>query len=141
MYLSRIAPDASNLIHVTAFVGCCGLVTDALASSPPAAPWPGSQEMSRLDALPAGMQAVETTVRHDHSKSSALIDAQRPARPNIGLLFGLLIHSERTIGVLSLESETTKTITPICMSVISMGHDLVRKAAVFSRRSERPICG
>jgi hypothetical protein len=81
-------------------------------------------DAEKLDALTAGMQAVETTVRHDHSKGLG-------ARPNIGLLFGLLIHWERTIGVLPLESETTKTITPICMSVISMGHDLVRKPTVF----------
>jgi hypothetical protein len=87
--------------------------------------------MPRLDALTAGVRAVLTMVRHDHSKGSAPIDPQRPARPNIGHLFGLLIHWERTIGVLYLESETTKTITPICMSVISTGHDLVRKPAVF----------
>jgi signal transduction histidine kinase len=71
----------------------------------------------------------ETVVRHDSSKSSALIDPAECARgPDIALLCLPLIHQERTIGILYLESEhQPQTFTPRCVSVMSM---LASQAAV-----------
>jgi signal transduction histidine kinase len=71
----------------------------------------------------------ETVVRNDSSKSSALIDpAECVPRPDMALLCLPLVHQERTIGVLYLESERDReTFTSKCVSVISM---LASQAAV-----------
>jgi C4-dicarboxylate-specific signal transduction histidine kinase len=70
----------------------------------------------------------ETVVRVDSWEGSALIDPAecRPDR-NIAQLCLPLIHQERTIGVLYLESESKETFTARCISVISM---LASQAAV-----------
>jgi hypothetical protein len=92
--------------------------------------------MPRLDALTAGMQAVETIVRHDHSKGFALIDAQRPAQSNIGQLFRPLIHRERTIDRRSLpgirdHKDDHADLYFRDLDAGVAGHDLVRRPAVF----------
>lgn len=71
----------------------------------------------------------ETVVSQDSWKGSALIDpAECPPGRNIAQLCLPLIHQERTIGVLYLESEREQeTFTPRCVSVISM---LASQAAV-----------
>jgi signal transduction histidine kinase len=71
----------------------------------------------------------ETVVRHDSWRGSALIDpAEGPSEPDIGLLCLPLIHQERTIGVLYLESASKQeTFAPRCVSVMSM---LASQAAV-----------
>jgi signal transduction histidine kinase len=71
----------------------------------------------------------ETVVRQDSSRGSALIDrAECPPEQNITQLCLPLIHQERTIGVLYLESEREQeTFTPRCVSVMSM---LASQAAV-----------
>jgi len=71
----------------------------------------------------------ETIIRDDSWKGSALFDAADcPPEPDIALLCLPLIHQERTIGVLYLESEREQeTFTPRCVSVISM---LASQAAV-----------
>src|SRR5215475_10092527 len=67
-------------------------------------------------------------VRQDSWKGSALIDpAERPPGENIAQLFLPLIHQDRTIGVLYLESECEGIFTPKCTSVISM---LASQAAI-----------
>ena len=84
--------------------------------------------------LPAGfservLTRQETIIRNDSRKGSALIDATDcPPGPDIALLCLPLIHQERTIGVLYLESEREQeTFTPRCVSVMSM---LASQAAV-----------
>ncbi|WMT77033.1 ATP-binding protein [Bradyrhizobium sp. Ash2021] len=63
----------------------------------------------------------EIVVRQDCWKGSALVDpAECPPGQNIAQLFLPLIHQDRTIGVLYLESERKETFTPGCISVISM---------------------
>jgi signal transduction histidine kinase len=71
----------------------------------------------------------ETVVKHDSWKRSALVDASEcPPGQDIVLLCLPLIHQERTIGVLYLESERQQEMfTPRCVSVISM---LASQAAV-----------
>jgi len=71
----------------------------------------------------------ETIIRDDSWKGSALFDAADcPPEPDIALLCLPLIHQERTIGVLYLESEREQeTFTPRCVSVMSM---LASQAAV-----------
>jgi signal transduction histidine kinase len=71
----------------------------------------------------------ETVVRQDNWKGSALIDtAERPPGRDIIFLCLPLIHQERTIGVLYLESEREREpFTPRCVSVMSM---LASQAAV-----------
>jgi signal transduction histidine kinase len=71
----------------------------------------------------------ETVVKHDSWKRSALVDSsERPPGQDIVLLCLPLIHQERTIGVLYLESERQQEMfTPRCVSVISM---LASQAAV-----------
>jgi signal transduction histidine kinase len=71
----------------------------------------------------------ETIISNDSWKGSALIDAPDcPPGPDIALLCLPLIHQERTIGVLYLESEREQeTFTPRCVSVMSM---LASQAAV-----------
>jgi len=91
------------------------------------------------------LHAKKTVVREDSWEGSALIDPAecRPGRTMAQLCLPL-IHRERTIGVLYLESERKETFTPRCVSVISM---LASQAAVSfeshssSKRSVRPICG
>jgi GAF domain-containing protein len=70
----------------------------------------------------------ETVVRQHSWKGSALIDAAE-CQPgsNIAQLCLPLIHQERTIGILYLESERKETFTPRCVSVMSM---LASQAAV-----------
>jgi signal transduction histidine kinase len=68
----------------------------------------------------------EIVVRQD--SRSALVDAAEcPPGQNIAQLYLPLIHQDRTIGVLYLESEHEKMFTPACISVISM---LASQAAV-----------
>jgi signal transduction histidine kinase len=64
----------------------------------------------------------ETIIRNDSRKGSALIDAADcPPGPDIALLCLPLIHQERTVGVLYLESDREQeTFTPRCVSVMSM---------------------
>src|SRR5258708_2269742 len=64
----------------------------------------------------------ETVVRQDSRKGSALIDpAECPPGQNITQLCLPLIHQERTIGVLYLESEREReAFAPRCVSVMSM---------------------
>jgi signal transduction histidine kinase len=71
----------------------------------------------------------ETVVRHDSWTRSALFDpVARPSGQDIGLLCLPVIHQERTIGVLYLESASKQeTFTPRCVSVMSM---LASQAAV-----------
>jgi signal transduction histidine kinase len=70
----------------------------------------------------------ETVVKRDSWKGSALIDASGRAGLDIVLLCLPLIHQERTIGVLYLESERQREMfTPRCVSVMSM---LASQAAV-----------
>jgi signal transduction histidine kinase len=70
----------------------------------------------------------EIVVRQDSWKGSALVDpAERPPGESIAQLFLPLVHQDRTIGVLYLESECEKLFTPGCVSVISM---LASQAAV-----------
>jgi signal transduction histidine kinase len=71
----------------------------------------------------------ETVVEHNSSKGSALIDpAESPPGRHISLLCLPLIHQQRTIGVLYLESEREQeTFTPRCVSVMRM---LASQAAV-----------
>ena len=70
----------------------------------------------------------EIVVRQDSWKGSALVDpAERPPGENIAQLFLPLIHQDRTIGVIYLESECEQLFTPGCISVISM---LASQAAV-----------
>jgi signal transduction histidine kinase len=71
----------------------------------------------------------ETVVRHQSENGSALIDQAEcsPDRP-VAQLCLPLIHRERTIGVLYLESESVPdAFTPRCVSVVSM---LASQAAV-----------
>ena len=71
----------------------------------------------------------ETVVRQDSWKGSALIDpAECPPGRNITQLCLPLIHQERTIGVLYLESEREQeAFAPRCVAVMSM---LASQAAV-----------
>jgi len=70
----------------------------------------------------------EIVVRQDSWNGSALIDpTECPADLNIAQLCLPLIHQERTIGVLYLESERRETFTPRCISVMTM---LASQAAV-----------
>jgi signal transduction histidine kinase len=70
----------------------------------------------------------EIVVRQDSWNGSALIDpAECPADLNIAQLCLPLIHQERTIGVLYLESERRETFAPRCISVMTM---LASQAAV-----------
>jgi signal transduction histidine kinase len=70
----------------------------------------------------------EIVVRQDSWKGSALVDpAEHPPGQNLAQLFLPLIHQDRTIGVLYLESECGEKFTPGCISVISM---LASQAAV-----------
>jgi signal transduction histidine kinase len=70
----------------------------------------------------------ETVVRQNSWKGSALIDAaQCPPGPSIAQLCLPLIHQERAIGILYLESERMETFTPRLVSVMSM---LASQAAV-----------
>jgi GAF domain-containing protein len=92
-----------------------------------------SQPSAREFRLPADLSErvlarQETIVRQDNGNGSALIDAAEclPG-PDIAQLCLPLIHQERTIGVLYLESERKETFTPRCVSVMSM---LASQAAV-----------
>lgn len=70
----------------------------------------------------------EAVVRQDSRKGSALIDAaQCMPGPSIAQLCLPLIHQERAIGILYLESEHKETFTPRLVSVMSM---LASQAAV-----------
>ncbi|GLR90872.1 ATP-binding protein [Bradyrhizobium iriomotense] len=70
----------------------------------------------------------ETVVRQASSRGSALIDPVEPPPQSITQLCLPLVHQERTIGVLYLESERRETFTSRCISMISM---LASQAAVF----------
>jgi signal transduction histidine kinase len=98
--------------------------TKVFASHPPVPEFRLSADLSQ-----SVLTRQETVVQHDSWKGSALIDpAGRPPGPNIALLCLPLIHQERTIGVLYLESEREqKTLTPRCVSVMRM---LASQAAV-----------
>src|ERR1700730_7681315 len=93
-----------------------------------------SQPPAREFRLPAGLSErvlarQETVVRQDGWKSSALVDPAEcaPGR-NITQLCLPLIHQERTIGVLYLESDREQeAFTPRCVWVMSM---LASQAAV-----------
>jgi signal transduction histidine kinase len=70
----------------------------------------------------------ETVVRRASWKGSALIDpAECPSGRNITQLCLPLLHQERTIGVLYLESARARAFAPRCVSVMSM---LASQAAV-----------
>ena len=70
----------------------------------------------------------ETVVTQDSSEGSALIGSvEAPPAPDIAQLCLPLIHQERTIGVLYLESGRDETFTPRLVSVMSM---LASQAAV-----------
>jgi signal transduction histidine kinase len=92
-----------------------------------------SQPSAREFRLPADLSErvlarQETVVRQDSWKGSALIDAAGcPPGPNIAQLCLPLIHQERTIGILYLESKRKETFTPKLVSVMSM---LASQAAV-----------
>jgi signal transduction histidine kinase len=93
-----------------------------------------SQPPAREFRLPAGLSErvlarQETVVRQDGWKGSALVDPAEcaPGR-NITQLCLPLIHQERTIGVLYLESDREQeAFTPRCVWVMSM---LASQAAV-----------
>jgi len=92
-----------------------------------------SQPCAREFRLPADLSErvlarQETVVRQDCCKGSALIDAAEclPG-PTIAQLCLPLIHQERTIGILYLESERKETFMPGIVSVMSM---LASQAAV-----------
>jgi signal transduction histidine kinase len=93
------------------------------ASQPPAGKFRLPAELSERV-----LTRQEIVVRQDSWEGSALIDpAERPRGQNIAQLCLPLIHQERTIGVLYLESERKTTFTPRCISVMSM---LALQAAV-----------
>src|SRR5215510_583581 len=69
----------------------------------------------------------QTVVRQAGSGGSALIDPVEPPPRSMTQLCLPLVHQERTIGVLYLESERKETFTPRCVSMISM---LASQAAV-----------
>jgi signal transduction histidine kinase len=70
----------------------------------------------------------KTVVRRGNYRRSALIESERSAVQDIMQLCLPLIHQERTIGILYLESEgELETFTPRCVSVMSM---LASQAAV-----------
>jgi signal transduction histidine kinase len=75
------------------------------------------------------LTSQETVVRQDSGKGSALLDpAECTSGGNIVQLCLPLIHQERTIGVLYLESEgEQETLTQKCISVMSM---LASQAAI-----------
>ena len=63
----------------------------------------------------------ETVVRQNSRKASPLIDVMECSPgPNITQLCVPLIHQERTIGILYLESEREETFAPRLVSVMSM---------------------
>src|SRR5690348_15393268 len=80
------------------------------------------------DLMETVLRRQETVVRQAPRESSALIDpAEQPTR-NINQLCLPLVHQDRTIGVLYLESEPEEHIfTPRCLWVMSM---LASQAAV-----------
>lgn len=90
---------------------------------------PAAREFRLPESLGARVVArQEIVVSQDSWKASALIDAaERSPGPNIAQLCLPLIHQERTIGVLYLESECKETFTPGLVSVMSM---LASQAAV-----------
>ncbi len=93
------------------------------ASHPPAGEFRLPAELSERV-----LTRQEIVVRQDSWEGSALIDpAECPPGQNIAQLCLPLIHQERTIGVLYLESERKTTFTPRCISVMSM---LASQAAV-----------
>jgi signal transduction histidine kinase len=70
----------------------------------------------------------EIVVRQDSWKGSALVDpAERPPEQYIAQMFLPLIHQDRAIGVLYLESGCEVLFTSRCISVISM---LASQAAI-----------
>jgi signal transduction histidine kinase len=74
------------------------------------------------------LRRQETVVRQDSWKGSALIDSAKcPPGSNITQLCLPLLHQERTIGVLYLESTRARAFAPRCVSVMSM---LASQAAV-----------
>ena len=63
----------------------------------------------------------EIVVTQDSWKGSALVDiAECPPEQDIAQSFLPLIHQDRTIGVLYLETDRMETFTPGCIAVISM---------------------
>src|SRR5215469_9141888 len=98
--------------------------TKVFASHPPFAEFRLSADLNQRV-----LTRHETVVKHDSWKGSVLIDpAGCPRGPGIALLCLPLIHQERTIGVLYLESEPEQnTFTPRCVSVM---HMLALQAAV-----------
>jgi len=69
----------------------------------------------------------QTVVRQIDSRDSALVGSDGPPPRCITQLCLPLVHQERTIGVLYLESERRNTFTPKCISMVSM---LASQAAV-----------
>jgi signal transduction histidine kinase len=69
----------------------------------------------------------QTVLRQAGSRDSALIDPVEPRPRSMTQLCLPLVHQERAIGVLYLESERKETFTPRCISMISM---LASQAAV-----------
>jgi signal transduction histidine kinase len=89
---------------------------------------PASEFRMPADLSERVLTCQETVVRQDSWKGSALIDpAECPRAQNMAQLCLPLIHQERTIGVLYLESERDETFTPRDVSVISM---LASQAAI-----------
>src|SRR4029077_8175484 len=80
------------------------------------------------------LRRQEIVVRQDSWKASALVDpAECPPGQNMAQLFVPLIHQDRTIGVLYLETEHEEIFTPGCISVVSM---LASQAAVSFELSQ-----
>ena len=93
------------------------------ASQPPTRDFRLSSELSERVLI-----CQETVVRQVPSGGSALIDpTEGPSDRNMTQLCLPLLHQERTIGVLYLESARKETFTPRCISVMSM---LASQAAV-----------
>src|SRR5215469_7388828 len=98
--------------------------TKVFASHPPFAEFRLSADLNQRV-----LTRHETVVKHDSWKGSFLIDPTGcPPAPGITLLCLPLIHQERTIGVLYLESAPEQnTFTPRCIWMMSM---LASQAAV-----------
>jgi signal transduction histidine kinase len=98
--------------------------TKVFASHPPVTEFRLSADLNQRV-----LTRQEAVLKHDNWKGSALIDpAGCPPAPDIALLCLPLIHQERTIGVLYLESEREEnTFTPRCVWVMRM---LASQAAV-----------
>ena len=88
---------------------------------------PGSEFRLPADLNEMVLVRQQTVVRHADARDSALVDPADPPPRCITQLCLPLVHQERTIGILYLESERQNTFTPKCISIVSM---LASQAAV-----------